>query len=236
MSTLFLSSHCYACTCEGYLVFLDARNGFYSCLPPSQATSVINAFRHQEQNPKSEISTTILHDASIQELLKSNILTTLHTNGKNLFFEYFEKPVNEIVGTGHFESPTITINSFIRFLWSLTLGFLIWKCLPFRAIHWLRRHQYENNPDITNDISPDRLSVLVDIFFYLAPFFYTTKDHCFLTSAAMTIFLRSHNIRASWIFGVTMEPFIAHCWTQVGNTVVADNLFRVWRFTPIMSI
>lgn len=40
---------------------------------------------------------------------------------------------------------------------------------------------------------------------------------------------------ADWVFGVRTWPFLAHCWVQVGETVVGDSLDRVRGFTPILA-
>lgn len=40
---------------------------------------------------------------------------------------------------------------------------------------------------------------------------------------------------ARLLIGVTM-PFSAHCWVQVGDTVLTDSLDLVLSFQPILSV
>ena len=46
--------------------------------------------------------------------------------------------------------------------------------------------------------------------------------------------LHQRGLDADWVFGVRTWPFLAHCWVQVGDTIVGDSLDRVGGFTPIM--
>lgn len=41
---------------------------------------------------------------------------------------------------------------------------------------------------------------------------------------------------ATWVFGVRIWPFGAHCWLQVGDAVLDDDPDRVARYTPIMAV
>lgn len=41
---------------------------------------------------------------------------------------------------------------------------------------------------------------------------------------------------AQWVFGVRTWPFSAHCWLQIGDTVLDDDPDRVGAYTPIMAV
>lgn len=56
---------------------------------------------------------------------------------------------------------------------------------------------------------------------------------CLLDSVAMIKFLAKRGLHADLVFGVTADPFSAHCWVQHGTTVLNDTLGHVSAHTPI---
>lgn len=60
-------------------------------------------------------------------------------------------------------------------------------------------------------------------------------DQCLARSIAMKRLLLSRGRASTLVFGVTM-PFAAHCWVQVGDTVLTDPLDIVLRYQPIFAI
>ncbi len=59
---------------------------------------------------------------------------------------------------------------------------------------------------------------------------------CLMRSYQLLMHLRAGGHDAAWVFGVRTWPFEAHCWLQVGDTVLDDTLERVRGFTPIMVV
>lgn len=59
---------------------------------------------------------------------------------------------------------------------------------------------------------------------------------CLLDSIAMVKFLAKRELYANLVFGVTADPFSAHCWVQYGTTVLNDALGHVLAHTPIRVI
>lgn len=57
---------------------------------------------------------------------------------------------------------------------------------------------------------------------------------CLLRSFLLLRLLRRQGHDAMWVFGVTTWPFAAHCWLQVEDLVLDDELDRVATYTPIM--
>lgn len=58
-------------------------------------------------------------------------------------------------------------------------------------------------------------------------------DQCLVRGIAMRRLLVGRDARL--VIGVTM-PFSAHCWVQVGDTVLTDSLDLVLSFQPILSV
>ena len=81
----------------------------------------------------------------------------------------------------------------------------------------------------------ERMRVLVSAFDRLR-WLYPRSYLCLFDSLALIHFLASFRVFPEWVFGVTADPFEAHCWVQVGNMVLNDTVERVSAFTPIMYI
>jgi hypothetical protein len=62
------------------------------------------------------------------------------------------------------------------------------------------------------------------------------KTCCLLDSLAMTRYLAGHGVPANIVFGVTRDPFSAHCWVQYGDLVLNDTVGNVNAHTPIRVI
>lgn len=59
---------------------------------------------------------------------------------------------------------------------------------------------------------------------------------CLLDSIAMVMFLAKRELHADLVFGVTADPFSAHCWAQYGTTILNDALGHALTHTPIRVI
>lgn len=59
---------------------------------------------------------------------------------------------------------------------------------------------------------------------------------CLLDSIAMVKFLAKRELHADLVFGVTADPFSAHCWVQYGTTILNDALGHALTHTPIRVI
>lgn len=59
---------------------------------------------------------------------------------------------------------------------------------------------------------------------------------CLLDSLALLRFLSRRGLSANIIFGVTPEPFAAHCWVQAGDIVLNETLSDARAHTPIRMV
>ena len=59
---------------------------------------------------------------------------------------------------------------------------------------------------------------------------------CLYRSYALLRFLAANDLAAHWVFGVRTWPFSAHCWVQVGDLVLDDDLDRVRSYVRIAVI
>lgn len=59
-------------------------------------------------------------------------------------------------------------------------------------------------------------------------------DNCLSHSLAFHRACRRLRIDASFVIGVRLDPFSAHCWVQCGDLVLNDSVERVRHYTPIV--
>ncbi|WP_313802595.1 lasso peptide biosynthesis B2 protein [Sphingobium sp.] len=62
------------------------------------------------------------------------------------------------------------------------------------------------------------------------------SDNCLSSSIAFLDVGLSRGLDAQLVFGVYSSPFSAHCWVQVGDTVLNDRIENVRTFTPILAV
>lgn len=59
---------------------------------------------------------------------------------------------------------------------------------------------------------------------------------CLLDSISMIRFLARRGLQANIVFGITYDPFSAHCWVQSGDLVLNDTVGNTAVYTPIRSV
>ena len=62
------------------------------------------------------------------------------------------------------------------------------------------------------------------------------KPVCLQDSLALHDWLAAHGAHPSLVLGVRLDPFAAHCWVQLGETVLNDASDRVIAYTPILVV
>lgn len=64
--------------------------------------------------------------------------------------------------------------------------------------------------------------------------FIHSHDNCLSQSLAFHRACRRLRIDGSFVIGVRLDPFSAHCWVQCGDLVLNDSVERVRHYTPIV--
>lgn len=62
------------------------------------------------------------------------------------------------------------------------------------------------------------------------------RKNCLLDSLALDRWLDARGPKRTLVFGVTTEPFLAHCWLQTEQMVLNDSYDHVRRYAPILAI
>ncbi|WP_341018738.1 lasso peptide biosynthesis B2 protein [Brevundimonas diminuta] len=59
---------------------------------------------------------------------------------------------------------------------------------------------------------------------------------CLKRSYALRRQLARAGTPVDWVFGVRTWPFLAHCWLQIDDVLLADDLDRVLGYSPILTV
>jgi hypothetical protein len=62
------------------------------------------------------------------------------------------------------------------------------------------------------------------------------RGACLLQATWLLEILAQEGFAADWVFGVRTWPFSAHCWVQVGDTVLNDSVERVAPYRAILKV
>lgn len=84
------------------------------------------------------------------------------------------------------------------------------------------------------DAADPRLQAEASALFSLLPWI-PGQGQCLYRSFLLLRLLNRTGLDATWMFGVRTWPFAAHCWLQVGDTVIDDDLDHVAGYSPILA-
>ena len=77
---------------------------------------------------------------------------------------------------------------------------------------------------------------LVTAFLWLRPIFYSSREACLLDSLVLLELLARHGLFPTWVYGVKLAPFAAHCWIQQGEVVLNDTPEHTGSYIPILCV
>ncbi len=80
-----------------------------------------------------------------------------------------------------------------------------------------------------------RVAEVIAAFYSTLPWV-PSPGQCLKRSFALRRLLAREGIVADWVFGVRTWPFLAHCWLQIDDVLLADDLDRVRGFSPILTV
>jgi Transglutaminase-like superfamily len=234
----FLSKDCYVCKAQGYWIILNVSFDKYLCVTHADLTSIgsrIYGWQHANRDTENGLHLDAERDALIGSLVAKHILTGNSDEGKA--FVESEKTACEtaVASTEPITPARPTPFCVARFFsacaktdWCLRKG----KLAPALARIKQRRRRAAPRIGLVEDSSSRQL---ITAFMNLRPL-YPRPYLCLFDSLALLEFLAGYHSYPRIVFGVVADPFQAHCWLQEGNMLLNDDLERVDRYIPIMSV
>ncbi len=237
-SPLYLSKSTYCCLADDHYVFLDLRNDQYSCLGRTESNmlkGLLNGHQVTCDHP-SDIRLIKPRDsdssATIYTLLKKGLIVDNAVDGKLPMQPSVAPPAASLMESSTTTQPSFSLTDIWRFFSAAASAS---KDLRWRSIEETVR-TVENRKSSRATVSDSRtISGLFEIFQALRPY-YPRPYLCLFDSLALVHFLARYELFPLWVYGVTIEPFHAHCWVQVDDWLVNDTVDNVRDYTPIMCI
>lgn len=210
--TYILRDDLHFCDISGHFIFLDLAYDRYFTLS-GEAAACFDRFVHNEASTNDHYS-----------LANRGILTPSHSHKMR------KSAASDPALSSAFDlnlpqpSPRQTVHAV-----SATLAFRY--RLKHRSLQRVLARHSMRRPATDN---ADRATCMaVAAAFNRSKRYLSAHEICLPRGLAMTHILFGLGIDARLIFGVKL-PFSAHCWVQVGDTVLTDPIDRVLGFTPIL--
>ena len=238
MPRYWICEEVYACM-AGDIVWLDSRNGKYLRIA-SDRSHILAQLIHgwppciAETSQRPPMSPQKIEEFA-ENLIVRGLLTRSFSGGKRFKPPTIEAPSRSFDSELVAAAPKISWRHAVR----LGLAYAITR-VTLRvgkigaAIRGVQNKRRNREANVTLD--RDSIQQLVEEFKVLRLYFYSPRLNCLFDSLVMHRFLRSYGIEATFVIGVVVKPFRAHCWLQLEATVLNGEAEFVRGFTPIFVV
>jgi len=214
-----LLPHATLCVASGRLILLDVRQDRYSLLPTALADPMR---RWLSEDALSPLPAPLLRLFQAGGVVRAGDPPTVHTQ------EYIRIP--QTLAAPPPCLPTSAWRSASRVGAAVGRTWLELRLRPLEAIlNRVTQRRIRGAPAGTDRLV--KQSALYDAARRYSPF----ARSCLLDSLALDAWLAGGDCGRRLVFGVTAEPFGAHCWLQTPHAILNDSYERVSRYTPILS-
>lgn len=210
------------CRIDGHTIFLDTRNDRYFRLSENLERRFIEHIEGATCSPD-----------DIAPLVERNILTdapplpnATHNAIKIASRSVLESPsIHASCGAGAVAEVFATV------LWTqIQLKMRKLKAiLDDRIDFWCRTAELERS-------RPESHLLNEALIFLKARKFVPIETCCLLDSLSIATFLTRRHLHANVVFGVTSDPFSAHCWVQSEDIILNDTVGNTRAYTVIRVI
>ena len=231
----FLSNDCFVCKMGCYWIILSARRDRYLCVAHADLASIgdrLHGWQYQSiviPTPSAEGGANPL----IESLISNGIITRDFTIGKAFAELQYPIPERQMEPDKPIRQGKVSLLRITRFFLACTTADWHLRTTALsRTLARIERRRLRAGPAVNDAALALRL---VGVFKSLRPL-YPRPYLCLFDSLALLEFLAAYRFFPRVVFGVVADPFQAHCWLQEGATVFNDDLERVGRYRPILSI
>ena len=238
-STFFLQPHVFLCRAKRHWVILDVDRDKYLCVDRRQFET-LGPWLHgwKETTAEGGRIASAPSDVAValaNKLLGIEILSERAEDAKDARPTDYPLPTDSLdldLPQGSRRSSCIHALSF--FLSSARASRQLCNQCFKSTIAFVRGRKHRKR-DPARPFDIERAHSFVAVFNSLR-LFYPRPYQCLFDSLALIHFLARFGIYPDWVFGVTADPFEAHCWVQADSVVLNDTIERVSAFTPIMYL
>jgi hypothetical protein len=239
-STLFLARDVFACPTKRHWVFLDVRRDKYLCLKRVEFDSLRiprHGLHHIREDRADEPPPLPADLISLRiELLNAGILTADPEHSQEIASVSIPIPSPTPLALPCSQTKSGLTGGLPAFLYACWKADRALRRNPFhKTIEDLIRRKQRVPPIRQAPAHPHDLSRTISVFNSLRPL-YPKPYLCLFDSLALLEMLALYGAFPALVFGVTTDPFQAHCWLQMENIVLNDSPATVRAYTPIMRV
>jgi hypothetical protein len=223
-----LPLHVHCCQRGNAFVFLDLKQDDYT-LVCGPAADALRALANSDASRRPASS-----DDPLGELERGGLLTKAQAAGRPFEPTDIDPGVEPLVDLDELLAVTTRLPDWWNFLTACVAASarLRWHSIE-RTVGSVARRKVSRAARRPLDM--DEARRLTAVFHRLRRLF-PTNHMCLFDSLALIQFLARYDIHPTWIFGVKLEPWQAHCWIQHGPFTFNERAEDVAGYTPIMAI
>jgi hypothetical protein len=238
-STFFLQPHAFLGSAKRHWVILDVNRDKYLCVDRRQFESLGPwLYGWEETALQRECSASAPSDEAIalaHRLLSLDLLSERADGAKPARTLAYPLPTDSMIMDVAVPSRRSSCAHAPSFFLSSAKAARQLRDQCFQSIVAFVRARKHHNANPSRPLDFERAHFLVSVFDSLRLFF-PRPYLCLFDSLALIHFLARFKLYPDWVFGVSADPFEAHCWVQAGSVVLNDTIARVSAFTPIMCV
>lgn len=226
MPGYFLPHAVHVCFTSDGGVFLDIRNDRYFGLD-EQASRTLQALLIGCSDSNPNIGTLVA------DLMGRGLLTAVAGEGREFRPVTVARAQASLLEFVTDERPVVRVMDTMKFFAACLRVAVMLRISSLEGVLDFLRRTTVYSPII---IDQHELRRRVQVFRYLRPLVYASRDQCLYDSLVLSYFLRMNRIPSTLVIGVKTVPFAAHCWVQMDQLVVNGTHDFVRGFVPIFSV
>jgi hypothetical protein len=233
----YLREHAFFCVTTRHCIFLDLKKDKYLCIGREQF-EFLRPWLHTAGDRTTGPLQLSCHDGQAHqlaaELIKAELVSDVPygaTPPKSKLQARARQCINDVELSGRPPGHLRFLPQFLRAAWTAD-----WK-LRRRPIYEIvgdfrARKQFVSSPSTPAII--EHLHRRITTFNALR-LIYPRHYLCLFDSLALAEFLAQFKLYPDWVFGVSADPFRAHCWLEAWALVLNDTVEHISTYTPIMT-
>ena len=238
MGRYSLADHVFVCVNDEHVVLLDLKDDRYWALEASQTAPLSELVPGWPVRPSDGPVAGAADPEEAEQvaaaLTEQGILCGPETSGKDATPVRATRPTRELLSADEYRSASLGSGTMLRFIAASLAAKAVLRRGPFEKVIERFKARKRLGAPSAPPLDFDRARGLVESFFRLRVFFFSSKNECLFDSLALMNFLARYSIYPDWVFGVQARPFAAHCWVQQDDIVFNDTIEHVSGYTPIM--
>lgn len=234
-----LSPDVFACCTNGHIIFLDLMRNQYSGLNRADTRILAGYLEDWSEERGHEDETRKLGHSSItlarSLAVRGLLIPQDAAKGVRAPTKTIPRPERRLCVTGGIREATLSFRDVTRFFIAAAMADFALRTEELKPIVDRLRRRKQRKAEAVKPLDYHKASQLVSIFQYLRPL-YPRRHLCLYDSLALIEFLAFYRVFPSWVYGVTAEPFYAHCWVQDAGALFNESVEVACSYTPIMSV